>query len=96
MKYINDLAYANLVTQAKQLARDKNQKNKYRQLALLNYDESADEVSKKLFETLNNLWEGDERRNGNERRRSQQNRGRYVESRLRKNRRYQNELSLKV
>jgi len=96
MKYINDLAYANLIAQTKHLAKDKKQKNKYRQIALLDNNQDADELSKKLFDTLNSLWEGDDRRHGDERRQSKQERGRYVESRLHKNRRYKDELSLKV
>jgi len=96
MKYINDLAYANLVAQTKHLAKDKKQKNKYRQTALLENNQGAEDVSKKLYETLNALWEGDDRRTGDDRRESQQERGRYVESRLNKNRRYKAELSVKV
>ncbi len=96
MKYINDLAYANHIAQAKYLAKDKNQKNKYRQTVLLENNQDADDASKKLFDTLNSLWDGDDRRSGDDRRTAQENRGRYIESRLSKNRRYQSELSLKV
>jgi len=96
MKYINDLAYANLLAQTKHLAKDKKQKNKYRQTVLLENNQGAENVSKKLYETLNALWEGDDRRTGKDRRESQQERGRYVESRLNKNRRYKAELSVKV
>lgn len=96
MKYINDLAYSNLIAQTKHLAKDKKQKNKYRQTVLLEDTKDSEKVSKKLFDTLNALWEGAERRNGDDRRESRQERGRYVESRLNKNRRYKAELSLKI
>ena len=96
MKYINDLAYSSLIAQTKHLAKDKKQKNKYRQTALLNNNASSDDVSEDLIENLNTIEEEDDRRNGADRRKAQQNRGRYVESRLKKNRRYKKEFSLVI
>jgi len=101
MKYINDLAYSSHIAQAKQLAKDKKQKNKYRQTALFNNsniddDQSADDVPEELLETLHIIEEENDRRAGSDRRKAQQNRGRYVESRLKKNRRYKKELSLVI
>jgi len=96
MKYINDLAYSSHIAQAKQLAKDKKQKNKYRQTALLEDDPSSEDVPEELLETLPLIEEENDRRVGSDRRKAQQNRGRYVESRLKKNRRYKKELSLVI
>ncbi len=96
MKYINELSYATHIAQAKHLAKDKNQKNKYRQTMLLDSDQNSDLVSEELRDTFNTTNEEDDRRDGSDRRLSQQERGRYIESRLKKNRRYQAELSLKI
>ena len=96
MKYINELSYANHIAQAKQLTKDKSQKNKYRQTVLLDNEQHSDNVPEALLETLDTIKEEDERRDGVERRITQHERGRYVESRLKKNRRYQGELSLKI
>lgn len=96
MTYINELAYSNHIAQTKQLAKDKKQKNKYRQTVLLDNNQASDEISEALLDTLNTTKEEDERRDGSDRRIDQQDRGRYVESRLKKNRRYKRELSLKI
>lgn len=100
MKYINDFAYGNYIPQPKQLAKDKKQKNKYRQTQLLESNQNTDDLpvslSEELLDAVNTIIEEDDRRNGNERRKGQQERGRYVESRLKKNRRYKPELSLIV
>ena len=96
MKYINELAYGNYIAQAKQLAKDKNQKNKYRHSMLLDSDQNSDLVSEERLDTLNSIKEEDDRRDGSDRRLNQEERGRYVESRLKKNRRYQRELCLKI
>jgi len=95
MKYINDLAYANLITQAKYLTKDKKQKNKYRQTVLLDMDQDSGDEPEELLITLN-VNEEDERRDGADRRVGQEERGRYIESRLNKNRRYKRKLSLKI
>ena len=52
--------------------------------------------TEKSIENLNIIEEENDRRNGSERRKTQQNRGRYVESRQKKNRRYEKELSLVI
>lgn len=96
MTYINELAYSSHIAQTKQLTKDKKQKNKYRQTVLLNTVQDSDEVPEALLEALNAIRAEDERRNGSDRRKTQQNRGRYMESRLKKNRRYNNELSLTI
>lgn len=101
MKYINEFAYSNRIAQTKHLAKDKKQKNKYRQIALssnneIDNDQACDEVPEDLIEALHILEEEDDRRNGSDRRKVQQNRGRYVESRLKKNRRYKKDLSLVI
>ena len=101
MNYINELIYANQITQTKKLAKDKKQKNKYRQIVLMSDLQSPDdepeyEAANVLTEQLNTVSEEDERRHGNDRRKAQQERGRYIESRQKKNRRYQRELFLKV
>jgi hypothetical protein len=93
MDYINELVYANHIAQTKQLAKDKKQKNKYRQIALLDDNENTDKVSEKRLKTIR---EEDDRRNGKDRRKEQQVRGRYVESRQKKNRRHKPELSLMI
>jgi len=101
MKYINDLAYSSHIAQAKQLAKDKKQKNKYRQIALSNNsdiddDQRSEDVPENILETLPVIEEEKDRRAGSDRRKSQQSRGRYVESRLKKNRRYKKVLSLVI
>ena len=105
MDYINELIYTNQVAQTKKLAKDKKQKNKYRQIALMNEyssaDESADdsaeiETTNELADPIKAVSEEDERRLGDDRRKEQQERGRYIESRQKKNRRYQRELFLKI
>jgi len=101
MKYINEFAYSHHIAQTKPLAKDKKQKNKYRQIALSNNsdvenNQSSNKDAENLIEKLNTIHEENDRRNGSERRKSQQYRGRYVESRLKKNRRYEKELSLVI
>ena len=101
MKYINDLAYSSHIAQAKHSAKDKKQKNKYRQTALLDNEQPSDEiseedVSEEELETLPIIKEENDRRAGSDRRKAQQNRGRYVESRLKKHRRYKKELSVVI
>lgn len=105
MNYINELIYTNQVAQTKKLAKDKKQKNKYRQIALMNEYSSADvsaddsaevEAANELASPIKAVSEEDERRLGNDRRKEQQERGRYIESRQKKNRRYQRELFLKI
>jgi len=95
MKYINDLTYLSHITQTKLVAKDKKQKNKYSQIALINDDQCSDDVSDEILEGLP-LIEENERRTGDDRRKTQQNRGRYVESRLKKNRRYKKEVFLVI
>lgn len=103
MKYINDLAYLSHIAQTEQLVKDRKQKNKYRQTELFNYDDSVDErpVNKnsvdetcESIEPFPVIEEESNRRAGNDRRKTKQERGRYVESRQKKNRRYQKELRI--
>ncbi len=105
MNYINELIYTNQIAQTKKLAKDKKQKNKYRQIALMhdhpsadkNADDSTDvEAVNVLADPIIVISEEDERRLGYDRRIEQQERGRYIESRQKKNRRYQRELFLKI
>ena len=105
MNFINELIYSKQVAQTKKLAKDKKQKNQYRQIALMS-DHQDDEKSSHadINELANNettelavvINEEDERRHGGDRRKAQQDRGRYIESRQQKNRRYHGELSLKI
>ncbi len=95
MKYINELSYSSHVVQTKQLAKDKKQKNKYRQTTPIIDDERSEEAEK-LIDDLNLIRKENDRRKGGDRRKAQENRGRYVESRLTKNRRYEKELSLVI
>ncbi len=99
MKYINDFAYSSHIAQTKQVAKDKKQRNKYRQTALsnnsnINDDQGSDDAHEELLEDLPLIEEENDRRAGSDRRKNQQERGRYVESRLKKNRRYKKELFL--
>ncbi len=102
MNYINELSYSSHIAQTKQLAKDKKQKNIYRQSTLLNDEQPSDKATEDQIEELttieeeNTVEEENDRRNGSERRKTQQNRGRYVESRQKKNRRYKKELSLVI
>jgi hypothetical protein len=96
MKYINDLAYSSHIAQTKQLAKDKKQKNKYRQTALLEDSQIIEDGIEELAETSTVIKKEQDRRAGSDRRKSQENRGRYVESRLTKNRRYKKKLSLVI
>jgi hypothetical protein len=106
MNYINELVYASQLAKAKKLTKDKKQKNKYHQVILLdheqitdestheNTDENIDSDTNENFEVI--VAVTNERRAGKDRRQSQQERGRYVESRLNKSRRYRKKLSLIV
>ncbi|MDX2370465.1 MAG: hypothetical protein QNK36_19020 [Colwellia sp.] len=94
MKYINDLTYLSHIAQTKQVAKDKKQKNKYRQITLLTDDQCSKEVSEEVLDDLPIIEAENDRRAGGDRRETQQNRGRYVESRLKRNRRYKKEVSL--
>lgn len=94
--YLNELAYRNHITQTKRLAKDKKQNNEYHLTGLLDNDLDSDDVPEERLEALNSIEEEVDRRNGHDRRKAQQNRGRYVESRLNKNRRYKKEFSLVI
>lgn len=96
MKYINDLTYLSHIAQTKKMAKDKKQQNKYCEIALLNDAQYSDEVPEEVLEDLPVIEEENDRRDGDDRRKTQQNRGRYIESRLRKNRRYKKEVFLIV
>jgi hypothetical protein len=99
MNYINDLAYASHVAQAKKLAKDKKRNNKYHQIALPETPSSENDTTSDievLQENLSSITEEDERRTGQDRRKNQEERGRYVESRLQKSRRYRKKVSLIV
>lgn len=99
MNYINELDYASHIAKANKSARDKRQKNKYYQSELLENDTPAqvDDDTSVLFEPLEqDLWQGEERRKGNDRREICHNRGRYLESRVTKNRRYRAELNFTI
>jgi len=97
MNYINDLAYASHIAQAKKLAKDKKQKNKYSQMALLATPSSEDNSGSEISpEESPVIAKENDRRTGQDRRKNQEERGRYVESRLQKNRRYKKEVSLIV
>lgn len=101
MNYINELIYTNQIAQTKKLAKDKKQKNQYKRIALMDEYQKSDneselEAANILVEPKNVVSEADERRHGNDRRKAQQERGRYIESRQKKNRRYQRELFLKI
>lgn len=94
MKYINDLAYLNHIAQTEQLIKDRKQKNKYRQTKLLIDDENSADTADEVIELCPVIKEENNRRAGNDRRKQQQERGRYVESRQKKNRRKQKELRI--
>ncbi|MCW8834016.1 MAG: hypothetical protein OQK09_02350 [Colwellia sp.] len=97
MNYIAELAYSTQVAHATKTAKDKRQKNKYNQTPLLESEANFDKPQTSLLTELNkDIWQGEDRRSGNDRRQDKQDRGRYVESRQRKNRRYQAELSLTI
>ncbi len=99
MNYISELAYASHIAQASKSARDKRQKNTYQQSELLADDfiNDVDEDTAILIERMNTtVWQGEERRTGNDRRETSLNRGRYLESRSTKNRRYSAELYSKI
>jgi hypothetical protein len=95
MKYINELAYASQLTQAQKLSKDKKQKNLYREMGLLD-NEQSDETDETLAEVQPPVEPENERRAGNDRRKKQEERGRYIESRLNKSRRNKKEFSLIV
>lgn len=94
MKYINDLTYLSHIAQTKQLVKDKKQKNKYRQTVLLNDDPISENEPEELVEAAPIIEKESDRRAGNDRRKENQDRGRYVESRLNKNRRHKKELRI--
>ncbi|MGV2872266.1 hypothetical protein [Colwellia sp. E150_009] len=94
MKYINDLTYLSHIAQTEQLVKDKKQKNKYRQTVLLNDESSSEEKPEELAEAAPVIEKESERRTGRDRRKENQERGRYIESRQNKNRRHQKELRI--
>lgn len=94
MKYINDLTYLSHIAQTKKAAKDKKQKNKYRQIELLNDIQCSDEVVEEVLEDFPLIEKENERRDENDRRKVQENRGRYIESRLKKNRRNKKDIFL--
>ena len=99
MKYISELAYASHIAQTNRTARDKKQKNKYQQSELLVNDlmDEFDEKTQNLIDDINaSCWDGEDRRVGNDRRETSLNRGRYLESRAKKDRRYSAELYVKI
>jgi hypothetical protein len=99
MNYINEPYYANRIARANKTDREKRQKNAYEQ-----NNKSTDDSSSKandntdiFIEPLNYpLWEGKERRTGNDRREVCFDRGRYIESRSSKDRRCKAELSFLI
>jgi len=102
MNYINELVYASQLAKAKKLTKDKKQKNKYHQVILLDHEQITDESTDENIDSNTNenfeviVAVTNERRAGKDRRQAQQERGRYVESRLNKSRRYKKKLSLIV
>jgi hypothetical protein len=96
MKDINGLIYLSHIRKTKQVAKDKKQANKYYQTALLKDDQCSDEVSEEVLENVPLIEKENNRRTGSERRKTQQNRGRYFESRLEKNRRYKKEVFIVI
>lgn len=99
MNYISELAYASHIAQANKSAKDRKQKNKYQQSVLLANDfiNNVNESTSVQMTHLNtNNWQGEDRREGNDRRETSLNRGRYLESRLSKDRRYGDELYVKI
>jgi len=101
MKYISELAYANLISQTNRSIKDKKQKNKYHHSELLdnnnNIEDEAENEKTAMIEQLNStLWQGDDRRDGTDRREIKQSRGRYLDSRETKDRRFIAEFYIKI
>mgnify|MGYP000080977284 CR=1 FL=1 len=99
MYYISELAYASHIAQVSKSTRDKRQKNKYQQSELLASDVTNDidsEASILMRHASTTMWQGKNRRAGNDRREMNLNRGRYLESRSSKDRRYSTELYVKT
>lgn len=104
MNYISELAYASHIAQTSKSARDRRQKNQYQQSELLTSDDDNDLGSEQsiLVADMNatiwqgEKWQGENRRIGNDRREVNLNRGRYLESRAIKDRRYNAELYVKI
>ncbi len=94
MKYINDLTYLSHIAQTGQLVKDKKQKNKYRQTVLLNDESNSEAKPEELAEAAPVIEKESDRRTGTDRRKENQERGRYIESRQNKNRRHQKELRI--
>lgn len=98
MNYISELAYARHIAQTTKSARDKRQKNKYQHSELIASDDEQAQVASDNVVSLenNSCWEGKERREGIDRREMLINRGRYLESRAIKDRRYNAKVSVKI
>jgi len=99
MNYITELAYVSHIAQTSKTARDKRQKNQYQQSELLvsDYINDLDSDASILIECMNTtIWQGKNRRAGNDRREIKLSRGRYLESRSTKDRRYSAELYVKI
>ena len=96
MNYISELAYANHIMQTTKSAKDKRQKNKYQQ-SKLTENELVDEGTAALITKINTqFWQGEDRRSGEDRRQEEVDRGRYLESRQKKDRRYSAKLDVKI
>lgn len=96
MSNIKELSYSGHVTHAKQLAKDKKNKNKFYKSTTAKADKTTDVTDETLLEDSLAIKQENDRRKGSERRKSQHERGRYVESRLTKSRRYRKGLSVVI
>jgi len=85
------------VIETPQSAKDKKQKNKYPQTRPKVISEK-EVLSADIVNESNNaeVWQDEERRNGDERRQEHSERGRYFESRNKSNRRTKKELHIKI
>jgi len=100
--YKNELAYVSHIAQTSKSVRDKRQKNQQSELLVSDYINDLDSDASILIACMNTTiwqgekWQGKNRRAGNDRREINLSRGRYLESRSNKDRRYSAELYVKI
>ena len=98
MNFIKELTYAHHIAQASRSAKDKKQHSKYYQHLKEDTHKNESKGSNvSLVEKFNDeLYQGEDRRAGEDRRKDSINRGRYLDSRQKKNRRSTQEVEITI
>lgn len=98
VNYIEELANAHHIAQASRATKDKKQQGKYyKQMKTKPQTKESTANSGSLVDKLNDeLYQGVDRRTGEDRRKDSVNRGRYLDSRQKKNRRSHQEIEITI